>query len=381
MWDDCDIGSSQVPPTASLRNSPGPPTPSVIGYKSGVKRIAALCLFASVSACGDDAPLGIARRWTFTDTVALAAPGTGTDRRVIVARKTAPGQLQTLDAITGRNVEGPFDILPTPHAPVMVQAEIFLIGQVSGRVVGLNLAGELLDLPDLSVGGTAPIVSAPDGGLRIASNRGELHIIGVNRQTPLQAPLPGVSDTPPAVDSAGITFVATDVGRVVGIDANANSVFEVNVPAPASGVAVTEQLVAVGALDGVYVFDRNAQSVFHHPRDARVVGTRFAADGDILAWGEDGVLDRLSPKGDLRFSLKLGPPIYAPVSELADGSLAVFDNDGTGYLIKDGAILDQIDVAPEETAAPERQVARGPDGFIYVTRGNTVAAFDFAFAR
>lgn len=344
-----------------------------------MKRIAALCLFVSVAACGDDAQVSIARRWTYTDTVALAAPGTGTDRRVVVARKTGPGQLQTLDAITGRNVEGPFDILPTPHAPVMVAAEIFIVGQVSGRVAGLNLAGELVDLADLSLGGTAPMVAAPDGGLRIASNRGMLHIIGLNRQTPLEAPLPGVSDTPPAVDSTGVTFVATDIGRVVGINASGSSVFDATVPAPASGVSVRDQLIAVGSLNAVHVFDRGGQLVFEHSRGARVVGTRFTENGDILAWGEDGVLDRLSPSGELRFSLKVGPPIYTPVLEMPDGHLAVFDNDGTGYLVKDGAITDQIEVAPEETAAPERQIARGPDGFIYVTRGNTVAAFDFAF--
>jgi hypothetical protein len=112
------------------------------------------------------------------------------------------------------------------------------------------------------------------------------------------------------------------------------------------------------------------------------VGTRILADGDVLAWGEDGLLERLAPDGAVRFSLALGPPIYCPVLALPSGELAVVDDDGTAYRVSaDGVIVDQQVVAPDESAAPLRELAQGSGGLVFVTRGKTVAALDFAQAR
>lgn len=350
-------------------------------YKRAVRAPALLLVMIGLTpACGGGSEVSIARRWTKTDTVALSGPATGTDARIVTARLAAPGQIETLEALTGRNIEGPFDALPAPHAPVMIGAELFLIGQVSGRGLRLNLAGEALPFLSSTLGGTGPMVAAPDGGLRVTANRGALVMIAPDYETVVEAPLPGVSDSPPAVDENGITFVATDVGRVLGFDRAGSSVFDVTVPAPASGVAVSADRVVTGALDGVHVFDRASQPVFEHPRGARVVGTRFVADGDIIAWGEDGRLDRLSPSGALRFSLSLGPPIHTEVLEMPSGHFVVVDNEGTAYLVSaEGRLVDQVVVAEDETDPPARQLARGPGGLVMVVQGKTLATFDFAF--
>lgn len=349
-------------------------------YKQPVKRALFVMVFALTSACSGDDPLQISRRWSQTYDSKVAAPAFGTAARVVVARAAAPGSIETLEALSGINIEGPFDTLPTPHAPVMVGTELFVVGQVSGRGVRMNLAGELLPFFDPPAGGTGPLVAAPDGSLRLTANRGVLMIIPADFSAHTEVPLTGVSDSPVSVDDEGITFVATDLGSVVGIDRDGVTRFDVTVPGPASGVSQTRDLVAVGALDGLYVFDRFGVGVFVHDRDARVVGTAFTDNGDIIAWGEDGRLDRVGPDGTPRFSVSVGAAIYAEVKELPTGYFAVLNAEGTASLISpDGVLSDEIVVAPDETEAPARQVAQGEGSVLYFSRGNTVAAFDFAF--
>lgn len=331
-------------------------------------------------ACGGDASPQIAPQWSDTRDVLMAPPAPGTDGRLVVAHRVAPGRWETLEATDGDNIEGPFDTLPTAHAPVMIGAEVFLVAQVSGRIVRYDLAGQELDMPTLALGNTGPLVAAPDGGLRVVANSGILAIVDAAYSDVVQANLPGVADSPPAVDADGTTYVATDVGRLLGISPSGERTFDVTVPAPASGVSLAPDRVAVGAIDAVKVFDRAGAEVFSRPRDARVVGTRWTADGDLLAWGEDGRLERLAPDGELRFSLEVGPPIRAEVRELPSGNLAVVDADGRVSLVSaDGELLDQREIAPDETEAPLRQVAVGPAEQITVTRGRSLVALDLGF--
>ena len=329
--------------------------------------------------CGGDEPsLVLGRRWTYTADVALAPPGVGVGDRVVVATRAAPGDLRTLEAADGRAVEGPFATLPTDHAPIMVGTDIYLVAQVSGRLVRLDLAGQPLPVTSLSLGATGPLAAAPDGSLRVAANRGALTILPGPEGTPIEAPLPGVADTAPAIDASGVTFVATDVGRVLGIDALGATTFDVQVDAPASGPSVSAARVAVGSLTGVHVFDRGGQPVFTRPRGARVVGTRILADGDVLAWGEDGQLERLGPDGAVRFSLALGPPIHAPVVVLPSLHFVVIDDDATASLVSpEGVIVDQDVVAPDERGPPLRELAEGEGGAVFLTRGKTVTALSF----
>ncbi|MCA9554729.1 MAG: hypothetical protein KC933_32165 [Myxococcales bacterium] len=343
-----------------------------------MKRVVALLGLVTLAACGgEDGTPVLGRLWTYTDPVALAPPGAGTDRRVVVLTRATPGAVRTLDTKNGGPVEGPFEALPSDHAPVMVGADIYVVGQVSGRIVRMNLAGEALDFPTVALGNTGPLVAAPDGGLRVTSNSGALHIFGSPDAAPLQAALPGVADTAPAVDGAAVTFVATDVGRVLGIDAQGATVFDVQVDAPASGPSVSANRVAVGSFTGVRVFTRQGQPVFDRPRGARVTGTLILDDGDVVAWGEDGKVERLGPDGAVRFSLDLGPPIYCPVLALPSGDLAVVDNEATAYRVSpEGEIRDQGTVAPAESGAPSRELAQ-VGSYVYVTRGKTVAGLDF----
>lgn len=332
-------------------------------------------------ACGgSDVAPAIAPRFVFDSDAPLAGPAVGADDRIVIAKAAAPGAIETVEAVNGVDIEGPFETLPTDHAPVMVDANLYLVARVSGRVVGLDLAGqEVTTVPDVNLGNTGPLVAGADGRLRIASNAGALHILPLDGSAAVQADLGGVAQGAPAVDDSGVAFVATDLGRVVGVDATGAVVFDQMVTGPASGPAVSADRVAVGALDGVVVFDRAGAEVFRADRGARVVGTRILADGDVLAWGEDGRLERYDAAGAVVFSASFGPPVYAEVQALDNAHFAVVDDAGTAYLVSpEGEILDQRALAEKETGSPARQTAHVGSVF-YATRGARMVALDFDF--
>ena len=337
-----------------------------------------LGLLATLTACGGtDAPPSIGLRFAYEAPAPVAGPAVGADDRCVVARAEAPGAFETREARDGRPLEGPFDALPTDHAPAIAGANVYLVARISGRLQGLDLAGQEVAVPSLALGNTGPLVAGPDGRLRVVANAGTLHIVPLDGGAPIEADVGGVGQGAPAVDAAGVTYVATDLGRLVGVDAAGAVVFDQTVNAPASGPSVGADRVAVGTLDGVAVFGTDGAALYTAPRAARVIGTRVLADGDVIAWGEDGALERYDPSGAVRFRLDLGPPIHAEAQALTNGHFGIVDDEGTAYLVSpEGEILDQRTVGEGQTGAPHPRTA-ALDNLFYVARGAVTEGLDF----
>lgn len=332
-----------------------------------------LALAPSALACGGEEPLRIAARWTHQATGPLAPAGRGPDGRVLVATRGSGGLLRTLEEANGLMIEGPYETFPTDHGPVAVGADLFLVSSV-GRLVQLDLAGETRGTSALQLGRTSRLVAAPDGTLRLASTTGRLVAFGPGVEPSFDASFEGAADERLAVSGDGVTFVATDLGRVLGFDAGGQEVFRAQVSAPAAGPSAAGERVAVGEADGVRVFARSGAEVFRRPRAARVVGTRFLEGGDLLAWGEDGRLERLGPAGEVRFTFEAGPPIYADVAPLAGDRFVVFDQGGTAHrLDAEGRVQATYALGGE----PLRQISVGATGWLYVTVGDRLLAMDF----
>jgi hypothetical protein len=160
---------------------------------------------------------------------------------------------------------------------------------------------------------------------------------------------------------------------VLGISATGATVFTAAVNAPASGPSVSGDRVAVGALDAVVVFERSGAMAFRAPRAARVVGTLW--DGsELLAWGEDGKLERYGPDGSVINSFNAGPPIYGPVAILPTGKVAVFDSTGRAHRVtKEGVAEANLELGQEAG----RQAAQTELGWVVVSVGSEAKALDF----
>jgi hypothetical protein len=324
----------------------------------------------ALTACGGEDLASIVIRWSTPAEGALAPPGEGPDRRILVAGKDS-GTFLTLEAGTGRTVEGPFALFPTLHAPVAIGADLYLVSSV-GRIVRVNLAGETLPSPAFALGRTGPPVVGADGALRLVATSGRLVIVA-GEEVRADVTVDGVAETAPAVANDGVTYVATDTGAVLGISATGATVFTAAVNAPASGPSVSGDRVAVGALDAVVVFERSGAMAFRAPRAARVVGTLW--DGsELLAWGEDGKLERYGPDGSVINSFNAGPPIYGPVAILPTGKVAVFDSTGRAHRVtKEGVAEANLELGQEAG----RQAAQTELGWVVVSVGSEAKALDF----
>ena len=332
-----------------------------------------LLAVAGLAACGDEEPAQIFERWRYTADRELAPPAAGPERRVVVAERTNPAQLVTLQEETGGALEGPYDTFPTLHAPAVVGTNIYLVTSI-GSVVHTDLAGQTLAAPDVMLGATAPIVAAPDGTLRVVANSGRLIGFDADGDVFLDANVGGASATPPAVDEDGLTYVATDTGRLSGFDTSGTEIFDATLSGQGSGPSARGQVIAVGDADGVRAFSANGQELFAHARAARVTGTRILASGEILAWGEDGALELLAADGAVIMSYQAGPPIYTEVVPV-DDAFALFDDAGVAHLVgRDGVARATIDLGGR--TAPQVSVGQSLP-FVYVTVGNEVVAVDF----
>jgi hypothetical protein len=329
-------------------------------------------------ACGDDAAPPIISRWTYETSSPSAPPGLGPERRVVIARSEGMGEVATVDEGNGIKVDEPFATFPTEHAPVASGATIVLVSTI-GKVVGYNLAGEtIFNAPAGSMlFETSPLLVAADGSLRIANTAGRvLGLAALDGSILFDATVNGAVTTRPAVGADGTTYVATDTGHLVGITVSGQVAFDFPVAAPASGPSVDPKSgnIAVGEIDAVRVVDRQGNEVFKRGRAARVTGTRWTANGELLAWGEDGVVDRLSASGGVISTFAAGPPIYADVIPLDNGDVAVFDSTGVARRVTSGgAEAARIELG----GTPLPEVTRGTNGFVIVAVGNSIVALDF----
>lgn len=332
----------------------------------------ALLFTLAFSACGGEEATRILVRWTTTESTALAPPGEGPDRRILLAERDG-GQLRTLDAVTGKALEGPYPLFPSLHAPVAVGSEVVLVSSI-GRIVRANLAGESLASPNLALGRTGPPVVAPTGEVWVAATSGR--VVSVRGEVLVaDATLTGAAETAPAVASDGTAYVATDTGSLVGLSGAGAQVFSAEVPAPASGPSVSASRVAVGALDGVVVYERSGATAFKVPRAARVTGTLFVGD-ELLAYGEDGKLERYDHAGALISSYSAGPPIYGPVRAMPSGKIALVDSTGKLHRVDREGAAEILDLGGEVG----RQAAVTELGWLVLSVGNEVRAIDLEAA-
>jgi outer membrane protein assembly factor BamB len=298
---------------------------------------------------------------------------------VLIARASGQGELATVNEENGLKVEDPFPTFPTEHAPVAIGATLVLVSTI-GKVVAYNLGGTtLFTKPDGSMLlETSPLEVAPDGSLRIATTSGRvLGFAGSDGAQLFDAPIGGTVISAPRTAANGTTYVATDEGRLVGVDASGGMTLDVPLTRPASGPSVDNDTghVAVGEGDAVRVVDREGHEVFKHTRAARVVGTRWISTNELLAWGEDGIVERLDANGGTISTFNAGHPIYADVVPLSAGSIAVFDSTGIAHRVnKDGVEEGTLDLG----SAPATEIVRGTGiGFVFVAVGNAVMALDF----
>ncbi|MEQ9496935.1 MAG: PQQ-binding-like beta-propeller repeat protein [Deltaproteobacteria bacterium] len=333
-----------------------------------------LAALLATSACAGDEPAEIQVRWRHTRDRPVAPPALGPEDRVIVFERENPAQFQIIDS-TGFELEGPYDTFPTLHAPAVVGTNIYIVTSI-GRIVHTDLAGQDLAAPDVMLGATAPIVAAADGTLRVAATSGRLIAFDDAGTILFDVNVGGATDTAPAVSEDGVTYVATDTGSLVGYDIAGDKVFDETLVGQGSGPSARGQTVAVGDADGVKAFSANGEVIFDHPRAARVTGTRILANGDILAWGEDGAVELLDASGAVKSSYVAGPPIYVPVIEI-DEDFAVIDDDGIAHRVgRDGVGRATFDLGGK---AGRHLVVGETIAYVMVAVGNEVLAVDFFF--
>jgi outer membrane protein assembly factor BamB len=330
----------------------------------------------SVAGCTGDDPITIIERWNQAFAAEPAPPGIGPEKRVLVALQGSTGELTTHEEGTGLKIEGPHPTFPTSHAPVASNFTMFLVSTV-GRIVGLEIgSGTQKSLsPATPLGVTSPLVVAPDGSLRIGSTSGRLFAMQPDGTTIYDVPFEGPIDSAPAVASDGTTYAAIFTpGKLIGVSTSGDTVFEQPVGESAGGVSVSDARVAVGHNSGMKLFERAGAEIFSHPRQARVTGTRILADGRVLVWGEDGIIQLLDDGGGVVWTYNAGPPILTDVNVM-DGRLALFDSGGTVHLLDlgSGEMLRMHSLG----GAPGPRIVEGELGFVYVSVGTKIVALDF----
>lgn len=328
-----------------------------------IQAIAALALLGV--GCGkSEAVERVVELWHYDFPTAAAPPGIGPEHRTLGGVKEATGstgRFVTLDQLTGLPVEGPYmDIPLTDHAPVMVGSTIILITKI-GTIVGLDLAGQtrFMKPPIGGPGQTGPLLAV---GAEVRFGTADGLVVALDGATGDERWHAAVSDpvlTRVAAGPDGRTYATTDLGRVVGFDGSGQLVFDQTVPAPAGAPAVTSAGdIAVGSADGVVLFTANGTQKWKHPRAARVVATR-ALGNDVLAWGEDGIFERLSDGGAVKLSFRSRPmtdpnppPFYAEPVTLGSDAFGLLDASGMAHLVdaagqERASLSASMDILPE----------------------------------
>jgi len=337
-------------------------------------------------ACGGDAGITrVSQLWQHEAPANVSPAGTGAEGRIIVALSesvASGGRILTLQDFDGGPFEGPFDGVPiSDHAPVMTEGRLFMLTKIGG-LVAISLAGDTLFMnpPAGAPSPTSPLIAVGDS-VRWGTADGFVVSVGIDGMQRFKTPVGDPVTTALAAGSDGRTYATTDTGRVIAIDASGAIAFDQQVDAPASGPTIGSGDVAVivGEGSGVRALKANGSDAWRHPRAARVVGASLI-DGAVMAWGEDGKLERLSiTDGTAEFAFATAasnpPPIYvAPVA--VDGAFGVLDSTGVAHLVgPDGASLATLGLDAE----PAREVL-GAKKTMYVSLAKTVRAIRFIYA-
>lgn len=334
-----------------------------LDYRMGSNRSAVAYIglgFAfSFAGCGGDEPEPSLRlAWTYQAAQVVAAPAAGPEDRIVIMLSektdTGMGQLLTLDAATGLVLEGPYEVATlTDHAPFVRGTDIYAVGKI-GKIERHNLLGEsLASFPATHLGVTSPIAFGDDGLLRIASTNGQLYGFDPSDgREVFKTTIDEGVDSPLAVHSDGTTYLASPLGRVESVKADGRKGFAISTGALASGASVDDSGVVVGHAAGIDKFDHDGKKLFGHLRAAKVIGTRIRSNGDILAWGQDGVLESLSSTGETNFRFRTAPEsdndpptISVGPAEINSDHIVVADDLGKAHLLdKRGQPLASMDL-------------------------------------
>jgi outer membrane protein assembly factor BamB len=343
-------------------------------------------LLASVSAwaCGGSSSTPtVEERWRYEAESTVTPPGLGPEERVVIAltgaRSDGGGAIVTVNERGPQAVEGPFNgqALAAPVAPVFVGPRVLFLTPI-GRVVQIDLAGQELANLSLADGPSTPSgFTQQSTQLASAASTGQLVILeGVEAAVLRRIELGSVPTSAPIFGPNLSLYVATDDGQVRGFDAAGQVIFRANMSGLASGPSLrSDGVVVAGDGSGVSAFAANGAPVFQRPRPARVVGTVPLEAGQILAYGEDGAVERLDEMGTLvwRFQTKETnpPPVYLPPIPLAGDHTLVFDDSGAVHLLSpEGLRLAKLELG-ERPAGP---ALLGSTGLVFVSVGRTLRA-------
>jgi len=340
------------------------------------------------TACEGEPEPKILIRWTHELASKAAPAGIGPERRVIVAvSEMVPdggGHLAVIDEQIGTPLEGPFDNAQlTDHRPVLHENKIFVITKI-GKLHAVDLGGTPVFTAPTGppLGQTTPLAVAPDGSLRFATVAGDVYGFSTDGTQLFKTAVGGAVTSALAVDEAGVAYAATDTGRLIGVDGTGGIAFDVQIGGQVHGPSVRGDLITVGDLDGVLGFGKDGVPRFDKPRAARIAGTAILPSQEILAWGDDGIVQLLDANGDqiMRYRSRpdgeANPPrIATEPKALAGDRFAVIDESGRAHLIdRDGRAL----VTVELGADPSPEITVASVGYVLVAVGNTIKAVDFA---
>ena len=343
-------------------------------------------LFAplTVWACGGD-PIEsrLEERWRYEAEATTSPPGLGPEERVVVALTGAgadgAGAVVTVNERGPQVVEGPLLglALSAPTAPVFVGTRVLYLSPI-GRVLQVDLAGQELANLSLSQGPSTPSAFTRQGTqLASATSTGQLVVVEGSEASVLRRiELASVPTSPPIFGPEQSLYVATDDGQVRGFDSAGEVIFRANLSGLASGPSLrSDGVVVAGDASGVSAFSANGAPVFQRPRPARVVGTLPLDAGQILAYGEDGAVERLSETGELVWRFQTAetnpPPVYLPPLVLSDGYVVVFDDSGRAHLVSpEGVGLASLELGQR----PSGPAVVGSTGLIFVSVGKTLRA-------
>lgn len=273
-----------------------------------------------------------------------AGVGAGPQRRVAVALAEAGpegGELRIVDDGTGIAIEGPFPGLPiAAHAPLFVGTGVALVGPI-GKVSVFDLAGQTEREAALPGGPspTTPLTRIDQNRVAYASTSGDLHVLDVARgvfEDPRR--LSGVPSAKVAARPAGNLAVGTDTGRVHVFDATGGAAWTYDAPGAVGALAFAEDgRLWLGRAGAVERIDAPGTVGVTRARVGNVTGL-MARGAELVAWGDDGVVERLTLEGVVvtrartRPDSDANPPaVAAPPAVLDDGSMIVVDASGRAH--------------------------------------------------
>ncbi len=306
----------------------------------------------------------------------LAPAGFGPEGRVLLARRSPPGRIATVDIDTGATVDAAFDAFPTVHPPQPVSGGLAVVNPV-GRLVRYGFdGGELGSAPAEPLGQTAPPVLGADGSIWIASTLGRVVRFEPDGAVGCDVLVDGAS-VGVAVAAAGRAYISTDTGALIGLEPDGTEVFEQRLAPPLSPPVVTADGVAVLEQGFLRKFGPSGSEL----ASAAVEGAAgLVADraGGLVAWSTDGRWVRLGEDGAV-----LGP-VEVTAAEVSLAPIAL-PSGRTGWVDRDGVARS---INQDGTIAAERSLDVGtPDGLTsapsgrgVVVAGDTVLGLDFELA-